>query len=120
MENTTRVLRWLARGLSAASIGIIALFFLGEGFDPTRIAALEWIGLAFFPVGVVVGCSWRGGRRGWGGSIAVISLAGFYCVYGLLLTGKLPGGCAFVVFTAPALWFLACWIMANRGETATA
>jgi hypothetical protein len=39
-----------------ASIELILLFFAGEGFAPAKIAPKEWIGLVFFPIGVVAGC----------------------------------------------------------------
>ena len=51
--------------------------------------------------------SWR--RELEGSLLSLASLAGFYLVYGLVLTGRLPGGWAFLVFTAPAFLFLASW-----------
>jgi len=100
-------LHWLARGTSAVSIALILLFFIG--FRPTQVAPRDWIGLMFFPFGVILGMliSWR--RELEGSLLSLASLAGFYLVYGLVMTGRLPGGWAFLVFTAPALLFLASW-----------
>jgi len=105
----TLSLRWLARGTSAVSIAVIMLFFIGEGFHPSQVAPRDWIGLMFFPFGVILGMliSWR--RELQGSLLSLASLAGFYLVYGLVLTGRLPGGWAFLVFTAPAFLFLASW-----------
>lgn len=49
----TRV-RWFARAASVLSIGLLLLFFIGEGFSPRVIATREWIGLLFFPFGVLL------------------------------------------------------------------
>jgi hypothetical protein len=47
--------RWTARVWSVASIGLILAFLVGEGFHSSRIAAREWLGLAFFPLGITAG-----------------------------------------------------------------
>ena len=103
----TLSLRWLARGASAVSIAIILLFFIG--FHPSQVAPRDWIGLMFFPFGVILGMliSWK--RELEGSLVSLASLAGFYLIYGVMLTGRLPGGWAFVAFTAPAFLFLASW-----------
>ncbi len=103
------LLRWSARLLSVVSVGTIALFLVGEGFDPARVAWREWVGLAFFPGGVVVGLglAWRFERLG--ALIALASLAAFYFVYGLWLNNRVFQGWAFLVFTSPAVLFLADW-----------
>ena len=102
-------LRWLARGTSAVSIALILLFFIG--FRPSQVVPREWIGLMFFPFGVILGMliSWR--RELEGSLLSLASLGGFYLVYGVALTGRLPGGWAFLVFTAPAFLFLASWLV---------
>ena len=60
------VIRWIARILSILSIGVLLLlFFFGEAdlSQPVRLTAYEWIGLLFFPAGVVAGMV-IGRRRG--------------------------------------------------------
>jgi hypothetical protein len=101
--------RWLARIASVVSIALLLLFF--NGFHPSQVRPSEWIGLAFFPFGVVLGMliSWK--REFEGSLVSLGSLAAFYLVYGLMLTGRLPGGVAFVAFTIPAFLFLAAWLM---------
>ena len=48
-------IRWTARIWSIISIGLVVAFIVGEGFDPTKITAEEWLGFLFFPVGISVG-----------------------------------------------------------------
>jgi hypothetical protein len=103
----------MARIGSIASLGLLLLFFVGEGFSPARVALKQWAGLAFFPVGVVAGMvvAWR--REGLGGGITVLSLLAFYGVYGALLSGDFPRGWAFIVFAAPGGLFLAYWLLSR-------
>jgi len=43
---TTRVLRWTARGWAVAGIVLVLVFFVGEGFDPSRIKPGAWSAFA--------------------------------------------------------------------------
>ena len=99
-------LRGAARAMSAISIGIIALFIIGEGFNPAQIARQEWALFAFFPFAVVVGLivAWR--NEWLGSAIALGGLLGFYLTHAWLADGHLPSGWAFGMFTSPALLFL--------------
>jgi hypothetical protein len=106
-----RSLRLTARVLSLASIGTIPLFFIGEGFIPARVAAREWIGLLFFPCGVIAGMIIGWWREGPGGTVTLGSLAGFYLVYGLLLSGNIAQGWAFIAFALPGFLFLLCSLL---------
>ena len=104
------ILRWTARGASVVCLAIVFLFFLAEEINFGEIAAKEWIGLLFFPVGVFTGLvlAWR--DEGLGGGFALGSVLGFYLVYGWLLNGKLWQGWAFLPFLLPAVLFLLYWI----------
>ncbi len=100
------VLHWAARVLSLVSIGIILLFFIGEGFNPTRLTAGEWALMLCFPLSVMVGMlvAWR--REALGGLIAVGGLLSFYLVHAVLAHGYLPRGWAYVAFASPGFLFL--------------
>jgi len=87
------------------------IFFIGEGFHPARVALKEWVGLIFFPVGVVVGMIIAWWKEGVGAVVTLASLLAFYVVYGFLL-GKPLGGW-FIVFAAPSFFFLLYWIMSR-------
>ncbi|MFH0964184.1 MAG: hypothetical protein V2A58_09240 [Planctomycetota bacterium] len=106
LATSLAILRWLARIGSIASALVIALFFVGEGFIPADVAAREWLGLLFFPVGVLAGMALAWWREALGGALAVASLLAFYFLYGLLLTGGFPRGGAFLLLASPGLLFL--------------
>ena len=103
-------LRWIARILSLATISILFFFFIGEGFDFSKIGLNEWLGLMFFPLGLVIGLmiSWR--NEGLGGAISVISLFAFYFIYGLILNGRIWQGWTFIMFAIPGFLFLVYWL----------
>ena len=110
-------LEWVARVASLASIALLAMIFLGEPFHPSQISFQEWVGLSFFPIGVVAGMiiAWR--REALGGVVTVASLAGFYLVYGYLLRNHI-GGWFFLAFAAPGFLFLFHWLLSRPAETA--
>ena len=110
-------LKWIARVGSLLSVGLILLFVFGES-NSFSITPKEWIGLLFFPVGVVMGMLVAWWKEGTGAFIALISLIAFYGIYGLLLGSHITGW-AFVVFTAPAFLFLLYWIF-SKGKLAKA
>jgi hypothetical protein len=89
---------------------MLLIFLSGEEFDTAKITFAQWIGFLFFPVGLVAGfiVGWRNEMLG--GIISISSLLGFYFIYGLLITGKIPRGLWFIVFALPGFFFLACGI----------
>jgi len=109
-------LRLMAKLTSLVTIIFILLFFIGEGFDVAMVGLKEWIGLLFFPVGVIVGLiiAWR--NEGLGGAISIISLFAFYLVYGLMLNGRLWQGWSFIVFSLPSFLFFAYWLFSIEGR----
>lgn len=108
----------LARVTSIASITLLTMLFASEWLHPSHIAPREWIGLFFFPVGVVVGMTIAWWKEGLGAGITLGSLMAFYVVYGYLMRYHI-GGWAFVVFASPGFLFLLHWLL-SRGEHRTA
>ena len=101
------MIRWIARGLSVISIGIIASFFIG-GANPGF--SLEWneaLLMLFFPVGIILGMliGWK--HEFTGGAISVVSLLLFYSIHSIVY-GAIPKGPFFVLFTLPGFLFL--WV----------
>ena len=103
-------LEWIARGASIASITLLVMIFLAEAFHPSQISPQEWVGLIFFPIGVIAGMiiAWR--KEALGGFVTVASLLGFYLVYGYLLRNHI-GGWFFLIFAAPGFLFLFHWLL---------
>lgn len=110
------LLRWAARALSVFSVGVLLLFFIGEGFDPSDVTLRQWAALLLFPVAVVAGMvvAWR--REELGGWVSVAGFAAFY-IYSLLLNGGIPRGLAFLILAAPGFLFLLYGLVRHFGHT---
>ena len=109
-----RIAHWTARAWSAASLVLIAAFFVGEGFHPARLSRSDLALFLFFPVGVGVGMIAAWAKEGLGGGVTVASLAGVYLVH-LAAAGRPPSGWAFLAFSAPGFLFLLSWLC-SRGR----
>lgn len=102
------ILRWIARVMSLGTIGIIGAFAFGEG-TPTKA---EWLVLAFFPIGLVVGLVLAWWREIPGALLALGSMAAFYAIH-FAARGTFPAGPYFAVLVSPAVVFLAAGLI-NR------
>ncbi len=100
------ILRWSARVLGLMVLFLLTLFYFTGGVGSTEITAREYVGLLFFPVGVAIGfiVGWRNELVG--GMISVLSVAAFYLLYGLMLSGSMRQGFAFIIFAIPGILFL--------------
>lgn len=109
-------LRWTARILSVASIGLLGAFVFGprERAMPTPN---EWLVLAFFPFGVVLGMVVGWWRELLGGIITLVGLVGLYA-WMIARDGRPPSGPYFVLFALPGLLFLACGLLTRRAHPA--
>lgn len=108
------VIKWFARLSSIVSITLMAMMLVGEEFHPSEISRNEWVGLLFFPFGVVIGMVIAWWKEGIGALVTVGSLTSFYLVYGYLL-GR-PVGPWFVVFASPGFLFLLHWLLSGVQE----
>lgn len=105
----------LARVGSIASITLLVMLFMGEAFHPSEISPREWVGLLFFPIGVIVGMIMAWWKEGLGSALTLGSLVAFYLVYGYLLRNHI-GGWAFIVFASPGFLFLLHWFLRDTRE----
>ena len=105
--------RWSARLLSIASTGVLLLFLFGEKFEPSKITGRQWLGLIFFPVGIVVGFVVAWWREGLGGAISIASLLVFYLIFVFLMGEGLAEGGWFLVFAVPGFLFLASYAISR-------
>ena len=105
-SRTSTLLTWIARIGSLASVALLAQFVIGsiQAGDPLPTPT-EAMGLACFPVGVVVGMlvGWR--QPLVGATISLASLSTFY-VWIYFVSGKMNVGPYFVLFTLPAFFYL--------------
>jgi hypothetical protein len=95
------VLRGAARVSSIIVFLVLFLFYTDGSLNISNIGLREWVELFFIPVGLLLGFA-----AGWhdelaGGIIALGSNAAFYLINGLLLSGTVGQGWAFLVFTIP-------------------
>jgi hypothetical protein len=104
----------LARVGSIASITLLLMLFWGEGLHPSHITAKQWVGLFFFPLGVIVGMVIAWWKEGVGAAITLGSLLALYLVYGYLMRYHVASW-VFVVFASPGFLFLLHWLL-YRGE----
>ena len=105
----------LARVGSIASVTLLLMIFLGEGSSPSKITTNEWIGLVFFPIGLVIGLVIAWWKEGIGSVVSIGSLLGFYLVWGYLMRNHI-GGWWFLVFASPGFLFLLHWLLNGRGQ----
>ncbi len=112
-------LRLAARVWSVVSIAFLLLILVSEvlsGEPPVLPTAFEWLGAAFFPVGVVLGLVIACWREGIGGVIGLLGLIGFYLWY-LARSGQLLRGPYVALVAAPAALFLLAAFLDDRGDT---
>lgn len=106
------VMRWVARVWSILSILFVLAFFIGEAGSGPRPTSQEWVGLAFWPIGVCVGLVVAWYREAFGGILALGFLVAFY-VWNVLRSGHLPRGPFFFLVAAPGLLFLAVGLLSD-------
>ena len=109
------LIEMLARVGSIASITLLLMLFAGEGFHPSQVSAREWVGLFFFPIGVIAGMAIAWWKEGMGAAITLGSLLGLYLVYGYFMRYHIAGW-AFIVFASPGFLFLLHWLFSGAEE----
>jgi hypothetical protein len=109
------ITRWTARVWSILSIVFVLVFAVGEGMagGGPRPGFQEWVGLAFFPIGVGVGLVVAWFREELGGLLALGCLIAFY-VWNLLRSGHWPRGPYGFLVAAPGLLFLMAGFLSHR------
>lgn len=105
----------MARVGSVASITLLLVLFAGEGFHPAHVTAKQWVGLFFFPFGVIAGMVVAWWKEGLGAAITLGSLLGLYLVYGYFMRYHIAGW-AFIVFASPGFFFLLHWLLRGTEE----
>ena len=109
------ILELLARVGSIASITLLLMLFAGEAFEPSHVTAEQWVGLFFFPLGVMVGMVIAWWKEALGAAITLGSVLALYVVYGYLMRYHVAGW-AFLVFASPGFLFLLHWLLGRAEE----
>jgi len=101
--------RWVARVSSLLVIGLILLFFIGEGidkgFDLSTLNSRDLLLMVFFPLGMMLGFVIGWWKEFSGGLTAILSVVLFHVVY-YAYTNGFPRGPWFMVFGLPGAFFL--------------
>lgn len=108
-------MRWLARAAALLSLTVLTLFLAGATQAGNQApGGLELIGLAFFPVAVMLGLLIGLVHPTVGGIVALGGTICFY-IWHWLAAGELPSGPFFWLFTSPALLYvLSGWMLNHR------
>ncbi|MFC1632628.1 hypothetical protein ACFL1U_00590 [Patescibacteria group bacterium] len=110
------VLRWIARIWTVASLLFLAVMLVGEVWNAISVGVAtwptvsEWIGMLFFPIGIIVGLIFVWKKEFLGSIITLGSFVIFY-VYMFILRGMLPRGPYFALVALPGLLFLIIWLL---------
>lgn len=113
-----RVVRWTARIWAVASLLFLSAFIFGDAEKSGNWPTIsQWIGLAFFPTGIIVGLMIAFWKELPGGGITVVSLLGFY-VWHFVVSGNLAAGPWFALIAGPGFLFVLAGLL-TRGRPAT-
>jgi hypothetical protein len=109
--SVVRLARWLARIWTLGSVAFVLAIFVGELLAPDGPlpTADEWLGLALFPFGVVIGLVVGWWRELAGSLLALLCLGGFY-VWEYARSGDLAEGPFFALVALPAVFYLVAWV----------
>lgn len=110
-------IRKIAKLWSIISCIFILILIIGYGLDPNEPlpSLIEWLELALFPFGVIVGqlIAWK--KEGVGSFITIASIAVFYIIE-FVFKGRFPGGPYFMLVAFPGFLFLICNINSKKSN----
>lgn len=113
-DKTVSALKWGARLASIGTFLFIGMFLVGEltGGDGQAPRSDEWLGVLFFPVGLLAGLAlgWR--KEMAGGLMSLLSIAAFYG-WNFSRTGSWPSGPWFLILATPAVAFVLAAALKN-------
>jgi hypothetical protein len=102
-------LRWAARLLTIFLLGLVLVIFVGEGFNPLNLSAIEAIQMTlFFTTCIGMAVAWR-----WeviGGLLSAAAIVLFFGVE-FAVTGGFPRRLAFHLMLVPGILFATSGIM---------
>jgi hypothetical protein len=93
----------------------VGAHFFGEGWGSAPTAT-EWVGLALFPAGVIVGLAIAFSRAKAGALASLASFAAFH-LWHVARDGNLPTGPYFLLLASPAVLFLVSGLLDGNATT---
>lgn len=117
-ERIALVLRWIARIGTLGSLLFVGAFVFGrDGIGGNPPTAIEWMGLTFFPIGVLAGQLLAFRSELAGGITSIASLSAFY-LWNLIVSGHWAAGPWFAFLTLPAPVFIAAASLSKTEQSA--
>jgi len=103
-------LRWIARLLAAFFVGLVALFFVGEGgINPFKLSVTETVLIiGFFTTCIGMIVAWR--RELIGGAMATTGIL-LFCGTESVVAGRFPKGLIIPLMVLPGLLFLVSGVL---------
>ena len=114
-SSSLRLISWIARGISTASLFFLLFFAIGEGFNPQQISSKELFLILFFPLGFAAGMVIGWWKENIGAVTIFISLILFYVVH-FFYRGIFPHGWTFLIISSPGFLFIPCWYRSRYGR----
>lgn len=113
-KHLVNIIRRIARVWSLLSIVFVLVIVIGHIFSPEDVLPTigKWVGILFFPFGVILGLTLSWKWEGLGAMITIGSLIGIYITI-LIIRGYLPRGPFFVLFAVPGFFFLISWLLSR-------
>jgi len=108
--------RRIARIWTVLSTLFVGVFAVGEilgGAGPGGPTPSEWLGLALWPIGVIIGLVVAWQHEEAGGFLALACLIAFYA-WNLLASGRLPHGPFVFLVAAPAILFFVAGFLSHH------
>jgi len=109
-------LRWIARLLAAALVGLVAAIFIGEGFNPLQLRPIEAIQMTLLfttCIGLVIAWRWPllGGAISTGGMLLFLAVES-------AVTGRFPPQLVFHLMLLAGILFLLSAFVKRRKSAA--
>jgi len=108
------IIRRIARIWSIVILALFLVLIIGHSLNPEEPSPtpIEWLGMAFFPIGVTVGLVLAWKWEGLGGIITIVGVVAFYA-WAQIAKGR-SGGPVPALVAVPGVLFLIYWLRLHR------
>ncbi len=113
----TSIIGWIARSLSILTVGLLALFLIGEPTNLRTVSVQTLLLIVFFPLGLIVGLVIGWWRELAGGIVSAGCLVAF-CLLNWTFNGRPPNVAPLLIFAVPGALFIIAGIIRPRRAAA--